>query len=97
MFYSWSEPSLTDVLSDPVIQALMAADDVAPDALSALLRKVARKIALPSGPSRSADTPSNVRLPLRQAPAQRGRSREARISTSRPTSTHTVGERCWLC
>jgi hypothetical protein len=68
MFNYWSEPSLADVLSDPVIQAVMAADDVDPAALSALLRKAARKIELDSRPSRAADTPSSRRIQLRHAP-----------------------------
>jgi hypothetical protein len=41
MLYVQSEPSLAETLSDPMIQALMAADAVDPDALDALLREVA--------------------------------------------------------
>ena len=54
MLHYWSEPSLADVLSDPVVQAIMAADAVDPDALSALLRKAARKLEPDPRPSRSA-------------------------------------------
>ena len=36
-----SEPSLAETLSDPVVQAVMAADAVDPAALDALLREVA--------------------------------------------------------
>ncbi len=39
-----TEPSLAETLSDPVIQAMMAADAVDPLALDALLREVALKV-----------------------------------------------------
>jgi hypothetical protein len=56
MLYYWSEPSLADALSDPVIQAVMAADAVDPAALNALLREATRKLEPASRPSRSAGT-----------------------------------------
>jgi hypothetical protein len=40
----WNEPTLSDTLSDPVIQAIMAADHVDPDALGDLLRETAHKV-----------------------------------------------------
>ncbi len=39
-----TEPSLAETLSDPVIQAMMAADAVDPLALDALLREIALKV-----------------------------------------------------
>jgi hypothetical protein len=39
-----AEPTLTDVLSDPVIQAVMAADGVDPGEVEALVRRVSRRI-----------------------------------------------------
>jgi hypothetical protein len=39
-----SEPSLAETLSDPVIQAVMAADAVDPAALDALLREAAHRM-----------------------------------------------------
>ena len=44
MLHYWSEPSLADVLSEPVVKAVMAADSVDPAALNALLREVACKV-----------------------------------------------------
>ena len=41
---SWIEPSLAETLSDPVIQAVMAADAVDPKALDALLHEIALKV-----------------------------------------------------
>jgi hypothetical protein len=49
----WSEPSLAETLSDPVVQALMAADTVDPAALDALLREVAHRVEPRPRPSRS--------------------------------------------
>jgi hypothetical protein len=56
MLHYWSEPSLADALSDPVVKAVMAADAVDPAALSALLREAASKLDADSRPSRSAGT-----------------------------------------
>jgi len=56
MLHYWSEPSLADVLSDPVVQAVMAADAVDLAALSAMLREAARKVEPDSRASRSAGT-----------------------------------------
>jgi hypothetical protein len=56
MLHYWSEPSLADALSDPVVQAVMAADAVDPVALSALLCEAARKLEADCRPSRSAGT-----------------------------------------
>ena len=51
MLHSWNwseprrtEPSLAETLSDPVIQAVMAADAVDREALDALLREVALRV-----------------------------------------------------
>jgi hypothetical protein len=56
MLHYWSEPSLADALSDPVVQAVMAADAVDPAALSALLREATRKLKPASRSSRSGGT-----------------------------------------
>jgi len=56
MLHYWSEPSLADVLSEPVVKAVMAADAVDLAALSAVLREAARKVEPDSRPSRSAGT-----------------------------------------
>ena len=40
MRWCLSEPTIAEMLSDPVIKALMAADRVAPEELQANLRKV---------------------------------------------------------
>ena len=53
MLHYWSEPSLAETLSDPVVQAVMAADAVDPTALDALLREVAHKVEPRLHPSRS--------------------------------------------
>ena len=37
------EPSLQDILSDPIIQAVISADGVDPGELDAMLRQVAQK------------------------------------------------------
>jgi hypothetical protein len=47
MLDCWSEPSLAETLSDPVVQAVMAADAVDPTALDALLRVVAHRVEPP--------------------------------------------------
>jgi hypothetical protein len=54
MLHNWSEPSLAETLTDPVILAVMAADAVDPAALDALLRAVARRVEpapVPAAPS----------------------------------------------
>jgi hypothetical protein len=38
------EPSLAEILTDPIVQALMAADGVHADDLEALLRSVAKRL-----------------------------------------------------
>lgn len=48
------EPRLLDALSDPIVQALMAADGVDPEALHANLRQTATKVA-----RRGTDTPKS--------------------------------------
>ena len=48
------EPRLLDALSDPIVQAVMAADGVDPEALHANLRQTAIKVA-----RRGTDTPKN--------------------------------------
>ncbi|HEX9322250.1 MAG TPA: hypothetical protein VF913_09040 [Xanthobacteraceae bacterium] len=40
MRWCLSEPTIAEMLSDPVIKALMAADRVAPEELQANLRKI---------------------------------------------------------
>lgn len=50
MLHFWSEPSL----SDPVVQAVMAADAVDPTALDALLREVAHRVEPQVRPGRPA-------------------------------------------
>ena len=37
----WREPSLEDILSDPITQAVISADGVDADELDAMLRRVA--------------------------------------------------------
>jgi hypothetical protein len=54
MLQDWSEPSLTEALSDPVIQALMAADAVDPAALNTLLREIALRVEARLPPARPA-------------------------------------------
>jgi hypothetical protein len=39
-----SEPTIDDLLSDPIVRAVMAADDVDPDKLRDLLRSVAERL-----------------------------------------------------
>jgi hypothetical protein len=39
-----SEPTLAEVLSDPIVKALMAADKVAPEELERSLRRIAGSI-----------------------------------------------------
>jgi len=39
-----AEPSIDDLLSDPIIRAMMAADRVDPDKLRDLLRSVAERL-----------------------------------------------------
>ena len=41
MHWCRSEPSLAEMLSDPIVRTLMAADRVAPDELRANLTKIA--------------------------------------------------------
>ena len=64
MFYSWSEPSLAETLSDPMVQAVMAADAVDPAALDALLREVAHRVEPRLRPSRP--TGARARQPAAQ-------------------------------
>ena len=71
MLQYWSEPSLADALSDPVVQAVMAADAVDPIALSALLREAARKLEADCRPSRSAGTIPATMLASREISATR--------------------------
>ena len=39
-----SEPSIDDLLSDPIVRAVMAADDVDPDKLRDLLHSLAERL-----------------------------------------------------
>jgi len=41
---SHEEPSLSDALSDPIIQTIMTADHVDPQALEASLRETAQRV-----------------------------------------------------
>jgi hypothetical protein len=56
MFGCSSEPTLSDALSDPIVQTIMHADHVDPHALEATLRATARKVQgrlfLPAGETR---------------------------------------------
>lgn len=45
MKFCFSDPTLKDVLTDPLIRTIMAADRVDPDNLEVMLSKVARVIA----------------------------------------------------
>jgi hypothetical protein len=47
MYGCHNEPSLSDALSDPIVQTIMNADHVDPHALEADLRATARKVAKP--------------------------------------------------
>jgi hypothetical protein len=47
MYGCQGEPSLTDALSDPIVQIIMSADHVDPQALEASLRATAEKVARP--------------------------------------------------
>ena len=40
----YHEPSVTEILSEPIVQALMAADRVQVEDLEALLRSVAKRL-----------------------------------------------------
>jgi hypothetical protein len=42
MRWCLSEPTIPEMLSDPIVRALMAADRVAPEELQASLKKIAR-------------------------------------------------------
>jgi len=57
MHWCHSEPSLAEMLSDPIVTALMAADRIAPEDLRASLMEIAGAIELRppevSGPCRS--------------------------------------------
>lgn len=44
MFGCNNEPGLRDALADPIIQTIMGADHVDPQALEASLRETARKV-----------------------------------------------------
>jgi hypothetical protein len=39
----WDEPSIGELLSDPIVRAMMDADGVEPDHLAAMLGKLQRK------------------------------------------------------
>jgi hypothetical protein len=47
MYGCHDEPSLSDALSDPIVQTIMNADHVDPHTLEADLRATARKVAKP--------------------------------------------------
>ena len=47
MYGCHDEPSLSDALSDPIVQTIMSADHVDPRTLEADLRATARKVARP--------------------------------------------------
>lgn len=47
MYGCQGEPSLTDALSDPIVQIIMSADHVDPQVLEASLRATAEKVARP--------------------------------------------------
>ena len=60
MLNYWSEPSLADALSDPVVKAVMTADAVNPAALSALLREAARKLTRAAHTENGAEAPAET-------------------------------------
>jgi hypothetical protein len=39
----WDEPTIGEMLSDPIVQAMMDADGVEPEHLAAILGKIQRK------------------------------------------------------
>ena len=45
MRWCLSEPTIPEMLSDPIVRALMAADRVAPEELQASLKKIASTLA----------------------------------------------------
>ena len=45
MKFCFSDPTLKDVLTDPLMRTIMAADRVDPDSLETMLSKMARTIA----------------------------------------------------
>jgi hypothetical protein len=45
MRWCLSEPTIPEMLSDPIVRALMAADRVAPEELQASLKKIAGALA----------------------------------------------------
>lgn len=50
-----NEPSLSDALSDPIVQIIMNADHVDPQALEASLRATALKVVQPRRPVAQSD------------------------------------------
>jgi hypothetical protein len=63
---SWClrEPSLSEMLSDPIVKALMEADGVERGELEAMLREVAAKSLPGPGVTRSVTPPTRDRLTL---------------------------------
>ena len=55
------EPSLADVLDDPVVQAVMAGDRVKRTALEALIADVQRRLAGPTAAPRPVESGGRVR------------------------------------
>lgn len=51
MYGCHDEPSLSDALSDPIVQIIMNADHVDPQALEMSLRATARKVRQPGRPA----------------------------------------------
>jgi hypothetical protein len=47
MRWCLSEPTIAEMLSDPIVRALMAADRIAPDELQASLKKIAGTLEMP--------------------------------------------------
>ena len=43
MYFSFREPTLAEILSEPIIKAVMRADCVDPEELNAMLSKIARE------------------------------------------------------
>jgi hypothetical protein len=83
------EPTLDELLGDPMTQALMHADRVDPRALAAVLRSVAREIAGRSGGSATALVAAERNRCLRPMDAYQDAA-SGFVSGSRARS-----QRCW--
>jgi hypothetical protein len=55
MYGCHNEPSLSDALADPIVQIIMSADRVDPQALELSLRATAKRVAQPRRPAKPWD------------------------------------------